>query len=317
MEKFDISELQEFLIGQASDENAMTGCTAIIAPEGAVTGVDVRGGSPGSRDIAALNPLCNREVVHAVLLSGGSAFGLDAASGLVELLEEKKIGRSVGVTVVPNVCEAVLFDLMCGSSDVRPNAAMGRLAGENAFKILPFQSGNYGAGTGATIGKSLGVNNSMKGGVGIGAFKQGDLMVAAVFAVNCVGDIHEHGQIIAGARKDGKFIDSEEVILNHYEAEKDLFNGNTVIGCIMTNAKLNKSQATRLAAQGHNGIARVVYPAHSIYDGDTVFAMCSGKVDATQDAVGILAAHATKEAILNAVKSAKSYGQYPAFEDVK
>jgi len=315
MEKIDIKELEEFLIGQASDEKAMTGCTAVICPEGAVTGVDVRGGSPGSRDIAALNPLCNREVVHCVLLSGGSAFGLDAASGVVSLLEEKKIGRSVGVTVVPNVCEAVLFDLMCGDSAIRPDAAMGKLAAENAFKNLPFESGNYGAGTGATIGKSLGIQYAMKGGVGIAAYKQGELKVAAVFAVNCVGDIHEHGKIIAGARKDGKFVDSEAVILNHYEAEKDLFNGNTVIGCIMTNAKLNKSQATRLAAQGHNGIARVVYPAHSIYDGDTVFAMCSGKVDATQDSVGILAAHAAKDAILDAIKSAKSFEHYTAYED--
>lgn len=225
MEKIDLTEMSEFLIGQAQDETAMTGCTAIIAPQGAVCGVDVCGGSPGTRDTDALNPLCNRKEVHAVLLSGGSSFGLDAAGGLMGLLEERKIGRDVGITVVPNVCSAILFDLKCGNYKIRPDSAMGRKAGENAFMKLPFQSENFGAGTGATIGKSAGLKNAMKGGIGAAAFRHGYLTAAAVFAVNCVGDIIENGQIIAGARLNNSldFADSETVILNSYADEKDFF----------------------------------------------------------------------------------------------
>ena len=318
MEQIAFTEITDFLIGQAQDKTAMTGCTAIIAPNGAVCGVDVRGGSPGTRDTDALNPLCNRKVVHAVMLSGGSSFGLDSAGGLMRLLEEKRIGRDVGVTVVPNVCAAILFDLKCGKADVRPNADMGRRAGENAFAGVPFQSGNFGAGTGATIGKSNGLQNAMKGGIGFSAFRYGELYAAAVFAVNCVGDIVENGKIIAGARKTNSldFADSEALILQASANEKDFFSGNTVIGCIMTNAILTKPQATRLAAQGHNAIARAVRPAHSIYDGDTVFALCSGKVRASFDSVGILVAHTAEAAILNAVKASETYGEYLSHEEL-
>lgn len=317
MERIALTELSDFLIGQAQDETAMTGCTAIIAPKGAVCGVDVRGGSPVTRDTDSLNPLCNRKEIHAVLLSGGSSFGLDAAGGLMQLLEEKGIGRDVGVTIVPNICAGILFDLKCGRRMVRPNEAMGRLAGENAFEGVPFQSGNYGAGTGATVGTSLGVKNAMKGGIGAAAFRHGELMVGAVFVVNCVGDIWENGEIIAGVRQndDLTFADSEKVILKGYADEKDLFSGNTVIGCLMTNAALTKAQAARLAAQGQNAIAREVHPAHSTYDGDTVFALCSGKVETSPDAVGILAAHAAEAAIIDAVKSAKSYGDYLSYQE--
>ena len=325
MERIELIQLTDFLVGQAQDETAMTGCTVIIAPEGAACGVDVRGGSPGTRDTDALDPVCNRKVVHAVVLSGGSSFGLDAAGGVMELLEERRIGRDVGVTVVPNVCEAILFDLHCGASRVRPDKAMGRLAGENALARQPFRSGNYGAGTGATIGKSLGLKNAMKGGVGAAAFRQGELMVGAVFAVNCVGDVLENGEIIAGVRKDEglEFYGSEQAILDSYAVETDLFQAakddadgsNTIIGCIMTNAALTKAQAARLAAQGHHGIARAVRPAHSIYDGDTVFALCSGRVGATPDSVGVLAARAAEAAIADAIRSAATYGDYLSCAD--
>ena len=318
MERISIGSLSEFLIGQAEDTDAMTGCTAIIAPSGAVCGIDVRGGSPGTRDTAALDPLCNRQLVHAVLLSGGSSFGLDAAGGLMSFLEEKKIGRDVGVTVVPNVCSAILFDLKCGSHMKRPDAAMGRKAGENAFLRLPFQSGNHGAGTGATIGKTNGLQNAMKGGVGAAAFRYGELLVGAVFAVNCVGDITENGNIIAGARNgvEPGFADSERQILNAYANEKDFFMGNTVIGCVFTNALLTKARAARLAGRGQDAIAKTVRPAHSIYDGDTVFALCSGRIDVSQDALGVLAEKASMEAIIDAVKSAETYGGYLSYKDL-
>ena len=317
MERVSISELSDFLIGHAQNYDAMTGCTAIIAPEGAFCGVDVRGGSPGTRDTDALNPINNRRVVHAILLSGGSAYGLDAAGGLMQFLEEKRIGRDMGITVVPNVCSAILFDLGVGDFRVRPDIAMGREVGENAFLNLPFKSGNYGAGTGATVGKVNGPKNAMKGGVGAAAFRNGDLMVGAVFAVNAVGDVVEKGEIIAGARNTGElsFADSESIILRRPSEQEKRTGGNTVIGCIITNADLNKAQATRLAGQGHNAIARTIRPSHSIADGDTVFAMCSGKVPAYQDAVSILAARAAEAAILDAVKSAETYGDYLSYKD--
>ena len=319
MEKASLDSLPEFLIGQAQDQHAMTGCTAIIAPQGAVCGIDIRGGSPGTRDTAALNPLCNRKTVHAVLLSGGSSFGLDAAGGLMQLLEEKRIGRDVGVTVVPNICSAILFDLKCGSAKIRPDSLMGRRAGENAFSRCPFQSGNYGAGTGATIGKTNGLENAMKGGIGMSVFIYGELKVGAIFAVNCVGDIVENGKIIAGARKADQtgFADSEKMILNSYATEKDFFSGNTVIGCLITNARLSKAEASRLAGRGQDAIAKTVHPAHSIYDGDTVFALCSGQTETSIDAVGILAEYAASAAIVDAVKSARSYKHYLAFREIE
>ncbi|MCQ2529764.1 MAG: P1 family peptidase [Lachnospiraceae bacterium] len=318
MDKIQINQLTDFMLGQAQDLNAMTGCTCVIAPEGAVCGVDVRGGSPGTRDISALDPTCNRTEVHGVMLSGGSSFGLDAAGGLMEFLEEKKIGRNVGVTVVPNVCEAILFDLHCGSYQIRPDKAMGRLSGENAFSGEPFQSGNFGAGTGATIGKTNGLKNAMKGGVGVAAFQQGELMVGAVFAVNAAGDVTEDGKILAGALTEDhtSFADSEALLLGSYAVNDDLFAGNTVIGCIFTNGRLSKAQATRIAGRGQDGIAKVIRPAHSIFDGDTVFVMASGKVDTTIDAIGVLAEHATMAAITDAIKSAESYGCFTSYKDL-
>ena len=318
MERASIDELADFLIGQAEDAHAMTGCTAILAPAGAVCGIDIRGGSPGTRDTAALSPLCNRELVHAVLLSGGSSFGLDAAGGLMGLLEEKGIGRDVGVTVVPNVSAAILFDLQCGSSRIRPDAAMGREAGENAFRRLPFQSGNHGAGTGATVGKTNGLQNAMKGGIGAAAYRQGELFAGAVFAVNCVGDVVENGRIVAGARNGcgHGFADSESRILGAYADEKDFFSGNTVLGCIFTNAKLTKASASRIAGRGQDAVAKTIRPAHSLYDGDTVFTLASGRVETSRDALGVLAEKASAAAMLDAVRSAETYGEYLAFRDL-
>ena len=321
MQKVSINDIQNFAIGQAQNFDSATGCTVIICEDGAVCGVDVRGGSPGTRDTDALNPINNRKAVHAVLLSGGSAFGLDAAGGVMKYLEEHKIGRDVGVTVVPNVCAAILFDLKCGDHKIRPDEKMGYEACISAFSNEAFKSGNFGAGTGATIGKIRGGAYAMKGGIGKSAFRHENLFVGAIMAVNCVGDIFDSktGKILAGARGDDvkTFIGSERVILDEYESMADFFSGNTIIGCIITNAKLDKAQATKLASLGQNGLARAVRPAHSVYDGDTVFAMCTGEVSATLDAVGILAAMAVEEAIIDAVKSADSFGGFPALKDLQ
>jgi L-aminopeptidase/D-esterase-like protein len=321
MQKVLIEVINDFKIGQAQNHECATGCTVIICEQGAVSGVDVRGGSPGTRDTDALNPINNREKTHAILLSGGSAFGLDAAGGVMQFLEERRIGRDVSVTVVPNVCAAVLFDLKCGRPDIRPDKAMGYSACQNAFAGAVWKSGNYGAGTGATVGKTAGIEYAMKGGIGSSAFRCGELYVGAIVAVNCVGDVYDYqsGKIIAGARKKGKneFANSEKLFLEQYKSNTDLYSGNTVIGCIISNANLTKAQSTKLAALGQNGIARVIRPAHTVFDGDTVFTMCSGKVNARLDAVGILACHAVENAIIDAVKSAASYGPFPSASDFK
>jgi L-aminopeptidase/D-esterase-like protein len=312
MEKVPITNIDGFRFGNAG--NAGTGCTVIVSEAGAVCGVDVRGGSPGTRDTDALSPLAARKVVHAILLTGGSAFGLAAADGVTRFLEERQIGRDVGITVVPNVCAAVLFDLKPGK--LRPDAAMGYAACEAAFRGDAFLGGQTGAGAGATVGKARGIEHCMKGGLGWAAFKVGGLIAGAVAAVNSIGNIVENGRVIAGARADdGGFSDAEETILENYAESRDFFSGksdgpadgkaegmNTTLVCIVCNARLDKAGATRLAGAGHDGIARVIRPAHLLYDGDTVFALASGKIDAAPDAVGILARRAVEAAIVNAVK---------------
>jgi L-aminopeptidase/D-esterase-like protein len=321
IQEISINDIPGFKIGQAQNHEFATGCTTIVCEQGAICGVDVRGGSPGTRDTDALNPVNNREKTHAVLLSGGSAFGLDAAGGVMQFLEERKIGRDVAVTVVPNVCAAVLFDLKCGSSAVRPDKEMGYSACKSAFDKSGWQSGNYGAGTGATVGKIAGIEYAMKGGIGSSALRYNDLYVGAIIAVNCVGDVYDYqsGKIIAGTRSKGenKFAGSEKLLLEQYKSNTDIFSGNTVIGCIMTNANLTKAQSTKLASLGQNGVARVIRPAHTVFDGDTIFTMCSGKVDTRLDAVGILACRVVENAIIDAIKSAVTYSIFPSASDFK
>ncbi|MDR3314009.1 MAG: P1 family peptidase [Oscillospiraceae bacterium] len=309
MNAVDFAALPAFRVGHAQDLDAKTGCTVILCPQGAVCGVDVRGGSPATRDTDALHPTANRKHVHAILLTGGSSFGLAAADGVMRFLEQQRIGRDVGVTKIPNVVAAALFDLKCGRSDVRPDAAMGVAACEHALLEQPVQLGGYGAGAGASIGKSYGMECAMPGGVGAALLRQGALLVGAVAAVNCVGDVVRQGEILAGARDTaGRFLDCEAAILRKYAANQDFFTTNTnqegentILVCVMTNANLNKAEMTRIAAQGQNGIARAVRPAHSLYDGDVVFAASSGEINAGQDAVGILAARAVEEAVQRAV----------------
>ena len=313
-----IAEFKEIHIGHAQDMAAATGCTVILCPKGAVCGVDVRGGSPGTRDTDALNPVNNRKCVHGILLAGGSSFGLDAAGGVMQYLEEHKIGRDVGCTIVPNVCGAILFDLKCGDYKIRPDKEMGYTACINAFR-QPLTSGSVGAGTGATIGTVNGVEFAMKGGIGSAAFMAGDLMVGAVIAVNCVGDIFDSksGNFIAGVLSGNKesLACTEELMLDNYKNDRDFFSENTVIGCIITNADLTKAQATKLAAVGQNGLARAIRPAHTVYDGDTIFTLCTGDIYADPDAIGVLAARAVEAAILDAVTSADSLHGYISYKD--
>lgn len=318
MEKADIAEITGIRIGHAQNLEAGTGCTVILCEKGGVAGVEVRGGSPGTRETDALDPVNNRREIHGILLAGGSAFGLDAAGGVMRYLEERGVGRDVGVTRVPNVCGAILFDLKCGDPMIRPDAAMGyeacRRAGGSPAE------GCVGAGTGCTVGKVLGHGQAMKGGLGVSAFRQGELLVGAVAAVNCVGDVYdaEGGRFLAGVRQKGRRLPggTEELILADYQSRADFFSGNTIIGCVITNAKLDKPQAKKLASISHNGIARCVRPAHSIFDGDTLFTLCTGEVSASQDACGILAARTVERAVLRGIQKARGLYGHPACCDL-
>lgn len=283
MDILKFTDIPGIKVGHAQDMKAGTGCTVVICEEGATAGVDVRGGSPGTRETDLLDPVNLVQKIHAVMLSGGSAFGLDAASGAMQYLEEKGVGFDVQVTKVPIVCSAVLFDLTCGDYKVRPDKQMGYKACENATnKKCP--EGCIGAGTGATIGKILGPEYSMKSGLGTYCIQVGDLMVGAIVAVNCLGDVYdsEAGRIIGGVlNKDKKTVGStEEIMMENYASKKNLFSGNTTIGVIATNAKLTKSEAKKLASMSHNGYGRAMRPAHSIFDGDTIFTMAANRVEA-------------------------------------
>ena len=309
-----------FRIGQYTDTEAMTGCTVILCEDGVTGGVSVRGGSPNTRDTDALKSENNRKFVHGVTLSGGSAFGLAANAGVVDFLEENKIGRDMGITYVPNVVGASLFDLRIGRSDVRPDYQAGRKACEEAFNGQLFQAGNHGAGTGCSVGTVNGVQNAMKGGIGIHTMRHDKLWVTAVIAVNAVGDVFDEdaGKIIAGARKPGesKIGFSEELFLDYYQKEEALFDGNTVIGCVMTNATFPKAKMNKLADLSHNGIARAIRPSHTTYDGDTLFVLGANQIQASFEAVSILAVEAVRQAIIKGTKAAETYGDFLSYQEI-
>ncbi len=319
MKEILVNEIEGIKIGNAQDFNALTGCTVIICEEGATAGVDVRGGSPGTRETDLLNPVNMVDKIHAVTLSGGSAFGLDASSGVMQYLEERNIGFDVSVTKVPIVCSAVLFDLIAGDYKIRPDKAMGYAACENA-QMNQCVEGNVGAGTGATVGKILGPEYSMKGGLGCYAVQVGELQVGAVIAVNCLGDIVDPstGKMVAGALKEDhkSFANTEDVMISTYSEKKNLFNGNTTIGTVITNGKFSKSEMNKIASMAHNGYGRTMRPAHSMFDGDTIFTMATGKIGADISVVGLLAARVVEQAVLRAIKHADSVLGYKSYKDL-
>ncbi|WP_289992502.1 P1 family peptidase [Photorhabdus laumondii] len=296
-------------VGHAEDELQQTGCSIIIFDDGAVCGVDVRGSAPGTRETELLDPINTVQKVNAVVLSGGSAFGLDSASGVMRYLEERKKGFDVGVAVVPIVPAAIIFDLNFGDPAVRPDAKMGYLAAQNA-SVTPFPSGNIGAGTGATIGKMAGFDKAMKGGLGTASVKLPDgLTIGAMVVVNAVGEIRDpkNGKTIAGAcDENGHLIDLIPYIIKNNKDNNFTQGTNTTIGIICCNANMNKSQMKKVAQMAHDGLARTIYPVHTMSDGDTIFAAATGGVDSSVNIVGILAAEVMAAAVLDAVKSAKS-----------
>lgn len=315
-----ITDVPGIRVGHAQDEDALTGCTVILCESGAIGGVDQRGGAPGTRETDLLRPGHIVDKVNAILLTGGSAFGLDAASGVVRYLREKGIGYNVGVARVPIVPAAVIFDLQIGKSDVYPDAGMGYQACLNASDDIPAE-GNVGAGTGATVGKTLGPLQAMKSGFGTASLDAGNgLIVAAALVANAFGDVidPQTGQIIAGARAGQdtttEFVDTLAVLKSPMAAMilgAEQTATNTCIGVIATNARLTKEEANKVAQMAHNGLARTIRPAHTMVDGDTLFAIATGEVQTNVNIVGAFAAEVTAQACMRAIRSASSMGGLP------
>ena len=323
--KHAVTDIPGIRVGHAQNEDALTGCTVIIAGKGAVAGVDQRGGAPGTRETDLLDPVNMVEKVHAILLAGGSAFGLDAATGVMRWLEERGIGFNTGTARVPIVSAAILYDLAIGRAEIRPDLEMGYQACQNASVKAP-ADGNVGAGTGATVGKIFGMQQAMKSGIGSASLEiGGGIIVAAMVAVNAFGDVidPQTGQIIAGARTArvgpfrlglaGVFADTLAVLRTPVgRGVMRLMSGrSTVIGVVATNAKLTKSGATKVAQMAQDGIARTIRPAHSMVDGDTIFTLATGQKQADVSIVGAYAAEVVTDAILRAVRMAKPAGGLP------
>jgi L-aminopeptidase/D-esterase-like protein len=326
-----ITDVPGIKVGQAENAEALTGCTVVLCEQGAVGGVDQRGGAPGTRETDLLRPMHLVQKVHAVLLAGGSAFGLDAATGVMRYLEERGIGFDAQVARVPIVPAAILFDLGLGDAKVRPDAAMGYRACEHASAERPAE-GNAGAGMGASIGKILGAGGAMKAGLGTASVDLGGgCVVGALVAVNALGDIVDpaSGRILAGARPaklgpvklggDGPFADTLTVMRGFVgkTAMRFASHSNTVIGVVATNAALTKDEANKVAQMAHDGLARAVRPAHTLFDGDTLFALSTGDKKVDVNIIGAYAAEVMAQAIVRAALEAKAAGGLPAASDFR
>lgn len=308
-----LTDVPGLLVGHATDTAALTGCTVVLCGTEAVGGVDIRGSATGSVELHTLNPGHLAPNVHAIVLSGGSAFGLESTAGVRNLLEKRGIGFNAGVTHVPIVPGAILFDLGIGSAHVRPTREMGEKAAL-AANSGPVPEGNVGAGTGATVGKILGMKNAMKSGLGTASVMLGNgAVVAAMIAVNALGDVidPQSGRIIAGARVSpaSRAFANSAAVMRH--GPNPAPGGHTVIGIVATNARLDRVETNKLAALGSLGVARTISPINTMSDGDITFAISLGKEKATVDEVGVAAAEAMATAVLRAVKSAKSAGGLP------
>ena len=272
--EISIKDIEGFLIGQVENQEAGTGCTVISCKDGMRAGLDVRGGGPASRDSQMLNPLMTMQEIHAVVLSGGSAFGLGAADGVMKYLEEKGIGFDVGVTKVPLVVQSDIFDLTVGDPFTRPDAAMGYEAAKKAYEAPNYQDGNYGAGCGATVGKACGMETCMKTGIGSFAMQIGELKIGAIVVLNALGDVFDAktGQKVAGLLTEDKkaFRDVMEAMSASIQVVENKFVGNTTLCAVMTNAKFSKAQLCKIAGLAHDGYARSIRPVHTSADGDSI-----------------------------------------------
>ena len=320
MKEISIKDIQNIRIGQVENAAAGTGCTVLICRDGMRAGLDVRGGGPASRESQLLDPLTAARVIHGIVLAGGSAFGLGAADGVMRLLEERDIGYDVGVTKVPLVAQADLFDLTVGDPFVRPEASMGYEAAGFALDAPNYRDGNYGAGCGATVGKITGMGCCMKTGMGSFALELGALQIGAVVALNALGDVFNWrtGEQIAGVLREDRsgFRSTAEIMKQDASVIENRFTGNTTLAVVITNAAFEKPALCKIAGMGHDGFARSIKPVHTSYDGDSIFAVSVGDVKADQELVGTLAAEVISEAIIRAVESAESAYGFPAARDL-
>ena len=307
MTEIPISEIQRIRIGQVENTDAGTGCTVLICEAGMQAGVDIRGGGPASRETPLLNPLMAAQTIHAIVLGGGSAFGLGAANGVMKYLEEKQIGFDVGVTKVPLVVQSDLFDLTVGDPFTRPDAEMGYEAAKAAMEAPNYRDGNYGAGCGATVGKIGGMETCMKTGIGSYAVQLGELKIGALVALNALGDVFDWK---TGAQVAGLLTEAKTALRSTSEYMKA-----SLLAVVITNAAFQKAQLCKIAGMAQDGYARSIRPVHTSADGDSIYAVSVGNIAADQDLVGILAAEVVSEAILRAVEKAESaYGFLSAKE---
>jgi L-aminopeptidase/D-esterase-like protein len=302
MTRISLTEIEGVRIGNAQDKEAKTGVTVLLFEDGARVGVDISGGGPASRETPLTSPVTADNPIHAIVLSGGSAFGLAASDGVMRYLEEHGIGFDTGYAKVPLVCQSCIYDLGCGRADIRPDAAMGYAACISAEQNYP-ESGNIGGGTGATVGKLYGMARAMKGGLGIYAVSVGQLKMAAVVVVNALGDIYdiEKGGQLAGLLTEDLqgFADTcqEFYLINK---KKELFQSNTTIGAVITNGKFSKTEMTKIASMARNAYARCIRPVGTMADGDTIYAASVGEVEADINMAGTLAAEVLGRAIKEA-----------------
>lgn len=315
-----LSDVAGLRVGHWTDTRRPTGCTVVLCPEGAIAGVDVRGAAPGSRETDLLRPENSVQQIHGLCLSGGSAFGLDAASGMMRWLRERGHGLRVGPACVPIVPAAVLFDLWLGDASITPDAAAGYAACESASEQAA--RGSVGAGAGASVGKLLGPSHAMKGGLGMASLRVGSLCVSALAVVNAVGDVIDprSAQVIAGTRgDDGRLLPGGIVgaMLAGRATLRPVTGAATTLGVVATNASLQKAGATKLAQIAHDGLARTINPVHQPSDGDIVFSIATGQAPAADlSLLGVMAAEALAAAVLDAVRSATGLPGLPAVSEL-
>ena len=315
-----ITDIEPLMIGQAENKEAATGCTVLICEDGMRAGLDVRGGGPASRESQLLNPLMSAQIVHAIVLSGGSAYGLGTANGVMTYLEEQGIGYDTGYALVPLVAQSDIYDLSVGDPSVRPDPDMGYEAAKKALEAPNYQDGNFGAGCGASVGKIAGMDFAMKTGIGSYAVQIGDLKIGAIVVLNALGDVYDWrtGEQIAGFLTEDKtsLRSTMEQMSSSIEAKDNKFTGNTTLAVVVTNANFNKSQLCKIAGMAHDGYARSINPVHTSADGDSIYAVSVGDVVADQDLVGALGAEVVSEAIVRAVYNSEGAYGLPAAADL-
>lgn len=319
-QEIPITAIGSLRIGQAENVEAATGCTVLIHETGMRAGLDVRGGGPASREPLLLDPLTAAQEIHAIVLAGGSAYGLGAADGVMRYLEEHGYGLDTGYALVPLVVQSDIYDLSVGAPDARPDAEMAYEAARRAFESPNYQDGNYGAGCGATVGKIAGMDTCMKTGIGSYAVRLGDLQVGAVVVLNALGDVFDWktGRQIAGLRsKDGSGLCSTAAYMKQsIKVVENRFVGNTTLAVVITNGDFDKAQLCKIAGMAQDGYARSIHPVHTSADGDSIYAVSVGNVKADRDLTGVLASEVVSEAIIRAVQSAETAYGYPCAKDL-